>query len=106
MKRLLPLAVLTLLGAAVAAQEPAGRPTPPSISVSGEATVTREGDKLMIHQGSSNEKRELLPENEANFFTNENRLQTFSFVKDEKGQVTHLALQTAGREVARAKKIK
>ncbi len=69
-------------------------------------TVTREGDKLMMQQGSSAEKRELLPESEANFFTNENRLLTYSFVKDEKGQVTHLALQTAGREIARATKIK
>ncbi len=69
-------------------------------------TVTREGDKLMIQQGSSSEKRELLPENEANFFTNENRQLTFSFVKDERGQVTHLALQTAGLEIGRATKIK
>src|SRR5215510_3485598 len=69
-------------------------------------TVTREGDKLMMQQGSSAEKRELLPENEANFFTNENRLLTYSFGKDEKGQVTHLALQSEGREIARAKKIK
>jgi len=69
-------------------------------------TVTREGDKLMLQQGSSAEKQELLPENEANFFTNENRLLTYSFGKDERGQVTHLALQSEGREIARAKKIK
>ncbi|HKQ74092.1 MAG TPA: serine hydrolase [Blastocatellia bacterium] len=69
-------------------------------------TVTREGDKLMVQQSSSAEKRELLPENEASFFTNENRQLTFSFVKDEKGQVTHLTLQREGREIARAKKIK
>jgi D-alanyl-D-alanine carboxypeptidase len=69
-------------------------------------TVTREGDKLMLQQGSSAEKRELLPENEANFFTHENRLLIYSFGKDEKGQVTHLALQSEGREIARAKKIK
>lgn len=69
-------------------------------------TITREGDKLMLQQGASAEKRELLPENEANFFTNENRHLTYSFVKDEKGQVTHLALQMAGGEVGRAKKIK
>ena len=69
-------------------------------------TVTREGDKLMIQQGSSAEKRELLPENEVNFFTNDNRQLTFSFVKDEMGQVTDLALKTEGREIARAKKIK
>jgi D-alanyl-D-alanine carboxypeptidase len=69
-------------------------------------TITREGDKLMMQQGLSAEKRELLPENEANFFTTENRLLTYSFVKDEKGQVTHLAVQTGGREIGRAKKIK
>ena len=69
-------------------------------------TVTREGDKLMMRQGSSAEKLELLPENEANFFTSENRLLTYSFGKDDKGQVTHLALQSEGREIARAKKIK
>jgi D-alanyl-D-alanine carboxypeptidase len=69
-------------------------------------TITREGDKLMMQQGSSAEKRELLPENEANFFTTENRLLTYNYVKDEKGQVTHLAVQTEGREIGRAKKIK
>jgi D-alanyl-D-alanine carboxypeptidase len=69
-------------------------------------TVTREGDKLMMQQGSSSEKRELMPENETSFFTNENRQLTYSFVKDEKGQVTYMALQTAGREIGRAKKIK
>jgi D-alanyl-D-alanine carboxypeptidase len=69
-------------------------------------TIIREGDKLMMQQGSSAEKRELLPENEANFFTTENRLLTYSFVKDEKGQVTQLAVQTGGGEIGRAKKIK
>jgi hypothetical protein len=69
-------------------------------------TVMREGDKLMIQQSSSGEIRQLLPENEAKFFTNESRNLTFSFVKDETGQVTHLALQRDGREIARAKKIK
>lgn len=69
-------------------------------------TVTREGDKLMMGRGSNAEKLELLPENEANFFTNENRQLTYSFVKDEKGQVIYLAVQTTGREIGRAKKIK
>jgi D-alanyl-D-alanine carboxypeptidase len=69
-------------------------------------TITREGDKLMLQPGSGAQKRELLPENEANFFINENRQLTYSFVKDEKGQVTHLAVQSGGREVARATKIK
>jgi len=75
----------------------------PSSSV---LTVTREGDKLMMQQGSSTEKRELLPENEANFFTKEDRRLTFSFVKNEKGQVTHLVVQIEEREIGRAKKIK
>lgn len=75
----------------------------PSSSV---LTVTREGDKLMAQQGSSSEKRELLPENETNFFTKEDRRTTFSFVKDEKGQVTHLVIRREVREVGRLKKIK
>lgn len=69
-------------------------------------TVTRDGDKLMMQLSSSTEKRELLPENETAFFTEEDRRQTFSFAKDEKGQVTHLVVQVDGREVGRAKKIK
>ncbi len=73
---------------------------------SGVLTITREGDKLMAQQGSNSEKRELLPETETNFFTKEDRRSTFSFVKDEKGQVTHLVVQIEGREVGRAKKIK
>jgi D-alanyl-D-alanine carboxypeptidase len=69
-------------------------------------TVTREGDRLMAQQGSG-EKREWLPESEVNFFPKGgNRRQTFSFVKDEKGQVTHLVVLIEGREIGRAKKIK
>ena len=68
-------------------------------------TVTRDGDKLMVQQGST-EKRELVPESESSFFMPENRLVTYSFVKDEKGQVTHLVVQREGTEVGRAKKIK
>jgi hypothetical protein len=60
----------------------------------------------MADQGSSSERRELLPENETSFFMKEDRRQTFSFVKDEKGQVTFLVVQVEGREVGRAKKIK
>ena len=76
-------------------------------SPGGILTVTREGDKLMAQQGSSSDKREWLPESEVNFFAKGgNRRQTFSFIKDEKGQVTHLVVQIEGREVGRAKKIK
>lgn len=69
-------------------------------------TVTREGDKLMLQQGSNPEKRELLPESETSFFSNDNRRVTYSFVKDDKGQVAYLVLQMEGREMGRAKKIK
>ncbi|MGZ8848507.1 MAG: serine hydrolase, partial [Pyrinomonadaceae bacterium] len=69
-------------------------------------TVTREGDKLMAQQGSG-EKWEWLPESEVNFFAKGgNRRQTFTFVKDDKGQVTHLVVLIEGREEGRAKKIK
>jgi D-alanyl-D-alanine carboxypeptidase len=78
------------------------QPNPSSVVL----TVTREGDKLMMQQGSNPEKRELVPESEANFFTKEDRRPTFSFIKDEKGHVTYLVVQIEGREVGRAKKIK
>jgi CubicO group peptidase (beta-lactamase class C family) len=68
-------------------------------------TVTREGDKLLLQQGSNPEKRILLPETEINFFMPENRRVTYSFIKDEQGQVIHLVVQTEGREIGRAKKI-
>jgi hypothetical protein len=68
-------------------------------------TVTREGEKLMVQQGST-EKRELVPETESNFFMPGNRELTYSFLKDEKGQVTHMVVTRAGREVGRAQRIK
>jgi hypothetical protein len=68
--------------------------------------LTREGDKLMFQESTTSDKREMLPESETSFFTQANRLLTYSFAKDEKGQVTHLVVQNDGREVARAKKIK
>lgn len=69
-------------------------------------TITREGDKLIMQQGSNAQKRELLPETETNFFTTENPRLTFGFVKDETGQVTHLVIKEEGREMGRARKIK
>jgi len=69
-------------------------------------TIVREGDKLLLQQGSDPEKRHLLPESEINFFPSENRRLTFSFVKDEKGQVAYMLVQMEGREVGRAKRIK
>jgi CubicO group peptidase (beta-lactamase class C family) len=69
-------------------------------------TITREGDKLLLQQGANPEKRDLLPETASNFFTNENRRLTYSFVKDEQGQVAYLVIQLEGKETGRAKKIK
>ena len=66
--------------------------------------ITREGDKLMM-QATGQSKYELLPENETTFFVKGQRNQTI-FVKDEKGQVTHLiARQSDGQEI-KVKKIK
>ena len=69
-------------------------------------TVTREGDTLRLQQGPNSEKQDLLPESPTNFFTNENRRLTYSFVKDEKGEVAYLVVQLEGRETGRAKRIK
>lgn len=69
-------------------------------------TIARAGDKLTLQPSSSPDKQELLPEGENSFFNSGNRNLTYSFVKNEKGQVTHLVIQNAGREVARAPKIK
>jgi CubicO group peptidase (beta-lactamase class C family) len=70
------------------------------------AVITREGDKLMIRAGLNGEKRELLAESENSFFTTASRQLTYTFAKDEKGQITHLVLWVEGREIGRAKKIK
>ena len=69
-------------------------------------TVTREGDKLRLQQGPNSEKQDLLPESATNFFTNENRRLTYSFVKDQKGEVAYLVVHLEGRETGMAKKIK
>ena len=69
-------------------------------------TVTREGDKLRLQQGANSEKQDLLPESATNFFMNENRRLTYSFVKDENGEDAYLVVQLEGRETGRAKKIK
>jgi len=60
----------------------------------------------MLQQGQNGEKRELVPESATNFFMPENRRLSWSFVKDEMGQVTHLVVQRDGREIGRAKKVK
>ena len=76
------------------------------VNPSSVVSITRDGDKLQLQQGANPEKRDLLPESEINFFTNEDRRLTFSFVKDENGQVAYLMVQREGREIGRAKKIK
>src|SRR6185503_16747292 len=64
-------------------------------------TITREGDKLRLQQGANAETQDLLPESATNFFTNENRRLTYSFVKDENGEVTYLVIQLEGRETGK-----
>jgi CubicO group peptidase (beta-lactamase class C family) len=69
-------------------------------------TVTRQGDTLVIEAGPSEPKPVLRPENETDFFHEENRRLTFRFVKDVQGQVTELILRTVdGQERWRAKRI-
>jgi hypothetical protein len=65
--------------------------------------ITREGDKL-ISQGPQQPKAELLPESPATFFLREVDA-TFTFVKDEKGQVTEVVIRRGGRDY-RAKRIR
>jgi CubicO group peptidase (beta-lactamase class C family) len=64
--------------------------------------VTREGDSLM-GQATGQPKIELFPESETKFFLKVVDAQ-ITFVKDEKGQVTHLILHQGGDQ--QAKKIK
>jgi D-alanyl-D-alanine carboxypeptidase len=69
-------------------------------------TISREGGKLLVQQSVSPDKQELLPEAANSFFTTTNRLLTYSFAKDDKGQVTHLVISNTGRELGRIAKIK
>lgn len=72
----------------------------PSATVS----ITRDGDKLMIRQGQG-DKRELLPESEANFFIKDAPRSIYSFVKDATGEML-LVIKQDEREVWRAKRVK
>jgi CubicO group peptidase (beta-lactamase class C family) len=58
--------------------------------------VTREGDRLMV-EPTGQSKLEILPESESQFFLKgvEAKL---TFVKDEKGKVTHVLLRQGNRE--------
>ncbi len=65
-------------------------------------TMTREGDSLMT-QATGQPKFELFPESETRFFLKVVEAQV-TFVKDDKGVVTHLILHQGGDQ--KAKKIK
>jgi hypothetical protein len=65
-------------------------------------TMTREGDSLMT-QATGQPKFELFPESETKFFLKVVDAQV-TFVKDDKGAVTHLILHQGGDRTA--KKIK
>jgi len=65
-------------------------------------TMTREGDSLMT-QATGQPKFELFPESETKFFLKVVEAQV-TFVKDDKGVVTHLILHQGGDQ--KAKKIK
>lgn len=65
--------------------------------------ITAEEGRLM-GQATGQSKLELFPESETQFFTTTVAVE-ITFVKDEKGQVTHLLLRQAGQDI-RAKKIK
>lgn len=64
--------------------------------------ITREGDKL-ISQGPQQSKAELLPESPNTFFLKEVDA-TFTFVRDEKGQVAEVIVRRGGRDY-KAKKV-
>lgn len=65
-------------------------------------TVTLEGDKLMT-QAAGQEKIPIFAESETMFFTKVMDAQ-IEFVKNEKGQVTHLVLHQGGHDVKAMKK--
>src|SRR3989442_2178899 len=68
-------------------------------------TVTRAGDKLMGQSTGEKKLHELQPQNETTFFIKGDPDLNI-FVKDEKGQVTHVIFRSMdGREI-KAKKIK
>ena len=68
-------------------------------------TITREGDKLMAQQAGVKTKMELLPENETTFFMKGITGQNI-FVRDAKGQVTHIIFRDPDGQEIRVKKIK
>lgn len=59
-------------------------------------TVTREGDRLMA-EPTGQPKHEILPESETEFFLKAADI-TLTFVKDDKGKVTHVVVHQGGRD--------
>ena len=69
-------------------------------------TIAREGNKLTVQQGPDpNNKVEMSPESPTDFFMVDQPNTTFSFVKDETGQM-FMVRKVDGRESARLKRIK
>lgn len=66
-------------------------------------TITREGDKL-FSQGPAQPKAEMLPESPNTFFLKEVDA-SFTFVRDEKGQVSEVIIRRGGRDY-KAKRIR
>jgi len=73
----------------------------------GVLVITREGDSLMMQPGGTTlPNQALLPESANSFFSKDMRLPTtFTFVKDEQGQVTHVTVRAEEQE-SKLKKIK
>ena len=68
-------------------------------------TVTRQGDRLMGQSTGEKKLHELLPQNETTFFMKGDPDLNI-FVKDERGQVTHMVFRSMDGQEIKAKKIK
>ena len=62
-------------------------------------TISREGDRLMA-QASGQQRFALYPQSETSFFAKEIELR-MTFVKDDKGQVTHVVVNQGGERQAK-----
>jgi hypothetical protein len=60
-------------------------------------TFTREGERLFAQPANEN-KFEVFPESETVFFLNPATDMTITFVKDDKGKITHIVLHRDGRD--------
>lgn len=69
----------------------------------GQLSIMKEGDKL-YGKSQDDTKEELVPESETEFLVEKVKIR-IQFVKDDKGQVTHLVIKANGQE-AQGKKIK